>query len=89
MDAAIDPNLTNQQIPETLPEAALWRHMGSQKWCCTRVVALIIMTSHNKHHGGLHQVLEEWYKKSEQDVSPFCKESDIKEPNIALWWYDI
>ena len=37
MEAAINRILTNQQIPETLPGPALWRHVGSQKWCCTQV----------------------------------------------------
>ena len=35
MEAAIDWIWTNQQISETLPGAAIWRHMGSQEWGCT------------------------------------------------------
>ena len=36
MEAAIDWILTNQQISEILLGAALWRHIGSQKWRCTQ-----------------------------------------------------
>ena len=37
MESAISWIVTNQQIPKTLPGAALWCHLGSQKWCCTQV----------------------------------------------------
>ena len=72
MEATIDWILTNHQIPESLPGAAVWRHRGSQKWCCTQVEP-IIMTSHNKHHGGLHVGLGEWDKNAHN----FIKENQI------------
>ena len=61
LEDAIDWILTNQQIPETLPGAALWRHMGSQEVLHSGGAH---MTSH-KHHGSLHVVLEEWYKNAQ------------------------
>ena len=36
MEAAINRILTSRQIPETLPGPALWRYVGSQKWCFTQ-----------------------------------------------------
>ena len=61
MEVAIDWILTNQQISDSLPRAALWMtsyglseevfHSGG-----------VHMTSQNKHHGSLYVVLDEWYK---------------------------
>ena len=46
MEAAIDWILINQQIPETLPGAALWRHMGTQAdgalWRHTSTMAALL-----------------------------------------------
>ena len=45
MEATINWNLTNQQIPETLSDAGV-----ALRWSP-------YMTSNNKHHGGRHVVL--------------------------------
>ena len=66
MEATIDWILSNQQIPKTLPDllydvilalSEVVFHSGGGH-----------MTSHNKHHGGLHVVWAEWYRNADNFI---------------------
>ena len=61
MAAAIYRNLFDQKIPEILRGSALWRHGLSEVVSHSGAAQ---MTSHNKHHGGLHVMLRQRYKNA-------------------------
>ena len=64
MEATIDWLLTNQQIPKPLPGTALWRHIASQKWRCTRVELIWRHTTSTMAASMYSVVLGEWYQNA-------------------------